>query len=588
MSLIQDQEKIIVIDFGGQYNQLVARRVRECNVYCEIYSYKTPIDKIKAMNPKGIILTGGPNSCYEEGAPTCTEELFRLGMPVLGLCYGAQLMQHVLGGEVKKADAREYGKTEVFADTTSPLFTGVSDSGRVAGDAAASGSFSRDGSSSGDGFLDNSDMGPDGNEVSTICWMSHFDYISKLAPGFRTVAHTVNCPVAAAEDRDHDLYAIQFHPEVLHTAEGTKMLRNFVRNICGCAGTWRMDSFVEASVSEIRQKVGNGRVLLALSGGVDSSVLAALLARAIGPQLTCVFVDHGLMRKNEGDEVEAVFGKDGAFDINFVRVNAADRYYIKLAGVDEPEQKRKIIGAEFIRVFEEEAMKIGTVEFLAQGTIYPDVVESGLGGESAVIKSHHNVGGLPDHVDFKEIIEPLRNLFKDEVRKVGLELGIPEYLVFRQPFPGPGLGIRIIGDITAEKVRMVQDADAIYREEIGKAAEEWRKVNIDKNGTGQTGEATVQERFDRHMKQNPEWMPDQYFAALTNVRSVGVMGDERTYDYAIALRAVRTIDFMTAEAADIPWDVLQKVMSRIINEVRGVNRVFYDLTSKPPGTIEME
>lgn len=513
-----NKELVIVLDFGGQYNQLVARRVRECNVYCEIYSYKTDIEKIKAMNPKGIILTGGPNSCYEEGAPTYSKELFELGVPVLGLCYGAQLMQHVLGGKVEKAPVREYGKTNVHVDTKSALFTDVSE--------------------------------------DTVCWMSHFDYISQVAPGFEICATTADCPVAAAQRPADKLYAIQFHPEVLHTQEGTKMLYNFVRGVCGCAGTWRMDAFVENTVKEIREKVGDGKVLLALSGGVDSSVLAGLLAKAIGNQLTCVFVDHGLLRKNEGDEVEEVFGKSGQFDINFVRVNAQERYYAKLAGVTEPEQKRKIIGEEFIRVFEEEAKKIGTVDFLAQGTIYPDVVESGLGGESAVIKSHHNVGGLPDYVDFKEIIEPLRDLFKDEVRKAGLELGIPEKLVFRQPFPGPGLGIRIIGEVTAEKVRIVQDADAIYREEIAKAG------------------------YDRSI--------GQYFAALTNMRSVGVMGDERTYDYAVALRAVNTIDFMTAEAADIPFAVLQTVMTRIINEVKGVNRVFYDLTSKPPGTIEFE
>ena len=513
-----DQEKVIVIDFGGQYNQLVARRVRECNVYCEIYSYKTDIEQIKAMNPKGIILTGGPNSCYEEGAPTYSKELFELGIPVLGLCYGAQLMSHVLGGKVEKAPVREYGKTKVFVDTASPLFTDV--------------------------------------EPETICWMSHFDYISNVAPGFQVVAHTADCPVAAAQNPEKKLYAIQFHPEVLHTVEGSKMLNNFVRGICGCAGTWRMDSFVENTVKEIRQKVGKGKVLLALSGGVDSSVAAGLLARAIGKQLTCVFVDHGLLRKNEGDEVEAIFGPTGQFDLNFIRVNAQQRFYVKLAGITEPERKRKIIGEEFIHVFEEEAKKIGAVDFLAQGTIYPDVVESGLGGESAVIKSHHNVGGLPDYVDFKEIIEPLRNLFKDEVRKAGLELGIPESLVFRQPFPGPGLGVRIVGDITEDKVRIVQDADYIYREEVDKCG--------------------------------MEKLPDQYFAALTNMRSVGVMGDERTYDYAVALRAVNTVDFMTAECAQIPFETLQTVMSRIINEVRGVNRVFYELTSKPPGTIELE
>ena len=513
-----DQEKVIVIDFGGQYNQLVARRVRECNVYCEIYSYKTDLEQIKAMNPKGIILTGGPNSCYEADSPTYQKELFELGIPVLGLCYGAQLMMHVLGGKVETPEVGEYGKTEVMLDQSCALFEGLAS--------------------------------------KEICWMSHFDRIAKTAPGFRVVAHTADCPVAAAENAEKKLYAIQFHPEVLHTEHGAEMLYSFVRGVCGCAGTWRMDAFVENSIKEIREKVGDGKVLCALSGGVDSSVAAVMLSKAIGNQLTCVFVDQGLLRKDEGDEVEEVFGPNGAYDLNFIRVNAQERFYSKLAGVTEPEQKRKIIGEEFIRVFEEEAKKIGAVDFLVQGTIYPDVVESGLGGESAVIKSHHNVGGLPDYVDFKEIIEPLRNLFKDEVRKAGLEMGIPEKLVFRQPFPGPGLGIRIIGEVTAEKVKIVQEADAIYREEIANAG-------LDKS-------------------------IGQYFAALTNMQSVGVMGDERTYDYAVALRAVNTIDFMTAESAEIPFDVLQKVMSRIINEVKGVNRVMYDLTSKPPGTIEFE
>ena len=516
---IQNQEKILVIDFGGQYNQLVARRVRENNVYCEIYSYRTPLEKIREMQPKGIILTGGPASCYEEGAASCDPELFRMGVPVLGLCYGAQLMQWVLGGKVERAANREYGRTEIQLDTAdSPLLKGV--------------------------------------PSRTVVWMSHFDFISRMAPGFTVAAHSLNCPVAVCEDRASKLYGIQFHPEVLHTEEGFKILGNFVRDICGCSGSWRMDAFVAQTVEQIREKVGNGRVLLGLSGGVDSSVAAVLLSKAIGEQLTCVFVDHGLLRKNEADEVDAVFGPAGPYKLNYVHVDAKQHFYDKLAGASDPEAKRHIIGEEFIRVFEAEAKKIGAVEFLAQGTIYPDVVESGLGGESAVIKSHHNVGGLPEHVDFKEIIEPLRALFKDEVRKVGLELGIPEKLVFRQPFPGPGLGIRIIGEVTEEKVKMVQDADAIFREEVAAAG------------------------LDREL--------NQYFAALTNMRSVGVMGDERTYDYAVCLRAVKTIDFMTAESAEIPWPVLQKVTSRIINEVRHVNRVMYDITSKPPGTIELE
>jgi len=515
------KNRILIIDFGGQYDQLIARRVRECCVFSELYNHDNiDIEKIRGIDPKGIIFTGGPQSAYGENAPTVDEEIFRLGIPILGICYGAQLMAYRLGGEINSAPTSEYGRTEVTIDDREGLL-------RTADDV-------------------------------NVCWMSHTDYISRPPEGFAVTAHTEDCPVAGMEDRKRRFYAVQFHPEVEHTAHGFEFLRTFVLDICGCAQDWKMESFAETQIKALREKIGTGKVLLALSGGVDSSVVAALLAKAIGPQLTCVFVDHGLLRKDESAEVAAVFGEGGLFDLDFVKVDAAKRFYQRLAGAVAPEDKRKIIGEEFIRVFEEEAKKIGAVDYLAQGTIYPDVIESGL-GKSAVIKSHHNVGGLPDYVDFREIIEPLRLLFKDEVRQLGRELGLPEEIVSRQPFPGPGLGVRIIGEVTAEKCRIVQDADAIYREEIAKAVAEGR------------------------MKE-----PNQYFAALTNMQTVGVMGDFRTYDYAIALRAVTTSDFMTAEAAEIPWDVLQRAMTRIVNEVDHVNRVFYDLTSKPPGTVEME
>ena len=510
-------ELVIVLDFGGQYNQLIARRVRECGVYCEVRSYKTPIDELKRLAPKGIIFTGGPNSVYDESSPHIGKEIFGLDIPILGICYGAQLMAYTLGGKVQSCTVSEYGKTETHYDKSCILFGAVNDL-------------------------------PD----TAISWMSHTDYVAELPDGFRITAHTKDCPAAAFENKEKKLYATQFHPEVNHTQHGLGMLNSFVRNVCCCKGDWNMKDYAKTAIEQIKEKVGDGKALLALSGGVDSSVACALMSAAIGDRLTCVFVDHGFMRKNEGDEVENAF-KDR--NLNFIRVDASERFLSKLEGVSDPETKRKTIGEEFIRVFEEESKKIGKVDFLVQGTIYPDVIESGT-GDAAVIKSHHNVGGLPDYVDFKEIIEPLRLLFKDEVRKLGTELGLPDYLVWRQPFPGPGLAIRIIGDITREKLDILRDADLIFREEIANAG------------------------LDRDI--------NQYFAVLTNMRSVGVMGDGRTYDYTLALRGVTTSDFMTAEFARIPYDVLEKVSVRIVNEVGHINRVCYDVTGKPPATIEWE
>lgn len=507
-------ELIIVVDFGGQYNQLIARRVRDAQVYCEVVPYQKALSVVKEKNPKGIIFTGGPNSVYEEKAPQIEKEIFELGIPVLGLCYGMQLMSHTLGGKVAQAPVREFGKCVTYFDTTAKVFLDL--------------------------------------PQESVTWMSHVDYVETIPEGFKTIAHTDNCPHAAIENPEKKLYAMQYHPEVMHTDKGSEMLKNFLFNVCECYGDWTMANYAKSAIAEIKEQVGDGKVVLALSGGVDSSVVAGLISKAIGDKLTCIFIDHGLMRKNEGDEVEAAFKDKG---LNFIRVDAEQDFLGKLAGVEDPETKRKLIGEEFIRVLEREGRKIGAIDYLAQGTIYPDVIESGV-GDAAVIKSHHNVGGLPAVIDFKGLIEPLRPLFKDEVRRLGLELGLPEYLVWRQPFPGPGLAIRIMGEVTKEKCDILRDADAIFREEIAKA------------------------KLDRSI--------NQYFAVLTSTRTVGVMGDFRTYDYTLALRGVVTSDFMTADWARIPYEVLDTISSRIINEVKHINRIVYDITSKPPATIEWE
>ncbi|SHE65951.1 glutamine-hydrolyzing GMP synthase [Alkalibacter saccharofermentans] len=511
---MENHELVIVLDFGGQYNQLIARRVREEKVFCEILPYDTSIEKIKKKNPKGIIFTGGPSSVYADKAPACDKEIFELGIPVLGICYGAQLMANILGGFVARPDIREYGKKELHILKESKILKGVGE--------------------------------------SSICWMSHTDYIKDVPQGFAVTAKTETCPVAAMENEEKRLYAVQFHPEVEHTQFGRQILSNFLYDICGCSGEWTMANFAQEEIQKVKELVGDKKVLCALSGGVDSSVASVLVHKAIGDNLHCIFVDHGLLRKDEGDQVEKIFKE--RFHMNFIRVNAQERFLNKLKGVSDPETKRKIIGEEFIRVFEEEAQKLEGIDYLLQGTIYPDVIESGT-KDAAVIKSHHNVGGLPEDLGF-ELIEPLRDLFKDEVRAVGEEIGIPKDLVWRQPFPGPGLAIRIMGEITQEKLDILKEADFVFRDEIKKSG------------------------LDQEI-----W---QYFAVLPGNRSVGVMGDERTYDYTIGLRAVTSTDGMTSDWARIPHDVLERISTRIVNEVSHVNRIVYDVTSKPPSTIEWE
>ncbi|MDR5658586.1 glutamine-hydrolyzing GMP synthase [Serpentinicella sp. ANB-PHB4] len=509
-----ESEMILIVDFGGQYSQLIARRVREKNVYCEVVSFRTPLQEIVNKKPKGIILSGGPASVYGEKSPKCELGLFELEIPILGICYGGQLMAEVLGGKVNAAHKKEYGKTALKMKQNSPIFKDLPE--------------------------------------ELICWMSHTDFIEKSPEGFEITAFTDDCPVAAMEDEERKLYAVQFHPEVEHTQYGREIIRNFVYEVCGCEGTWTTENYINEEIDTIRKKVGNKKVLCALSGGVDSSVAAVLVHKAIGDNLTCVFVDHGMLRKDEGDQVEDLF--KNKFKMNFIRVNAEERFLGKLSKVEEPELKRKIIGEEFIRLFEEEANKLGQHDFLVQGTLYSDVIESGT-DTASVIKSHHNVGGLPEDMQF-ELIEPFRCLFKDEVRAVGTELGIPDEVVWRQPFPGPGLAVRVLGEITEEKLEIVREADAVVRDEIKKAG------------------------LDRDI-----W---QYFAVLPGIKSVGVMGDERTYAHTIAIRAITSTDAMTADWARIPHEVLERISTRIVNEVKDVNRIVYDITSKPPATVEWE